>query len=347
MSYFSSIEDGSLEGLGCSSQCNCGHCKSGVSGLGERYEREEEAEPPVLTVRRATLPRQSTPLKPARRPEFGLGYYSHPGVARFAAVPAVPRLQPRCYRLELTVPNTGAELEEAVRRWISTCVMSRTIGRTGVPVRRERELVDGNPSLRSIWDRILQYRKGQRVKILAAYNWGQFREESITFSTDALPPPPPPPSPAPTPARPPTQLPNLPTPRPYTGATMGPGPADTTPEAERVCFDISCEAFEYLRNNWGITPSEKTVRNAIKKEELFLRRTRFRSEYARILPQALIFQSIDNWGEEFQKATMSLNQQVDRMARERIFKLLFERDPTFSHGGRITVNDAVNSNYAR
>lgn len=35
MSYFSNIEDRSLEGPGCGSQCNCGPCKSGVSGLGD------------------------------------------------------------------------------------------------------------------------------------------------------------------------------------------------------------------------------------------------------------------------------------------------------------------------
>ena len=47
------------------------------------------------------------------------------------AVLAPPRLHPRCYSLVVTVPATYAALEEAVRRWISTCVMSRTQARPG------------------------------------------------------------------------------------------------------------------------------------------------------------------------------------------------------------------------
>jgi hypothetical protein len=38
---------------------------------------------------------------------------------------APPRLHPRCRSLLLTVPATYAAFEEAVRGWISTCVMSR------------------------------------------------------------------------------------------------------------------------------------------------------------------------------------------------------------------------------
>lgn len=112
--------------------------------------------------------------------------------------PAPPRLQARCYSLVLTVPNTYDAVEEAVRRWISTCVMSRTETRQGVPIRRERVLVNGNPTLRSTWDRVLQHLKGRRVKIDADYVWGTDREESIKFSTTASPPPPPP---VPPPAR--------------------------------------------------------------------------------------------------------------------------------------------------
>jgi hypothetical protein len=118
--------------------------------------------------------------------------------------PTPPRLRPRCYSLTLTTPATYDALEEAVRRWISACVMSRTETRPGVPIRRERELVTGNPTLRRIWDQALQYMKGKRVKINADYIWGKNREESIKFSTTASPPPPPPPPlrpPAPAKAR--------------------------------------------------------------------------------------------------------------------------------------------------
>jgi hypothetical protein len=108
-----------------------------------------------------------------------------------------PRLQPRCYSLTLTVPNTYDELEAAVGRWISTCVMSRTEVRPGVPIHRERELVNGNATLKGIWDRVLQYLKGKSVKIDADYVWGIDREEAIKFSTTASPPPPPPPPPPP------------------------------------------------------------------------------------------------------------------------------------------------------
>jgi hypothetical protein len=113
------------------------------------------------------------------------------------AAPTPPRLQPRCYSLTLTAPSTYAALEEAVRRWISSCVMSRTEIRPGVPIRRERELVTGNPTLRRTWDQALQYMKGKRVKIDADYVWGTDREEAIKFSTTASPPPPPLPPPAP------------------------------------------------------------------------------------------------------------------------------------------------------
>src|SRR5262245_33087444 len=102
---------------------------------------------------------------------------------------APPRMHPRCRSLTLVVPPTYPELEEEVRRWVSTCVSSRTEVRPGVPIRRERELVTGNASLRDIWERILRHRTGQRVEIIAEYVWGPYREEAIKFSTTATPPP--------------------------------------------------------------------------------------------------------------------------------------------------------------
>lgn len=208
MSYFSSMEDGaSLDGLGCGPACNCGPCKSGLSGLSEWYEKEEER-PAATRVRPPQRSSSAEPLNGWNGPRLLQGYYGSPSDGLFAEASAPPRLHPRCGSLDLTVPNTYAALEEAVRRWISTCVMSRTEVRPGVPIRQERELVNGNPSLRGIWDRILQQLKGKRVKIVAAYTWGPHHVQSITFSTTASPPPPPPtprpPAPVRVPCPPPT-----------------------------------------------------------------------------------------------------------------------------------------------
>ena len=52
MSYFSNNEEQSFGSwLGCGKGCSCGPCRSGLSGFGERYEREEEEEelpPPAV-----------------------------------------------------------------------------------------------------------------------------------------------------------------------------------------------------------------------------------------------------------------------------------------------------------
>jgi hypothetical protein len=104
-----------------------------------------------------------------------------------------PRMHPRCPKKEFTAPQTYEELESIVRRWISTCVMSRTKVR-GVPVRREQVLVNGNPTLKKIWDDVLQYYKGRKVVIMAQYVWLRGGVEKIVFSTP-MPPPPPQPKP--------------------------------------------------------------------------------------------------------------------------------------------------------
>ena len=84
MSYFSSNEEHSLESwLGCGSGCNCGPCRSGMSGFGERYELEEDDEPgtaPAAGIRSASL-----------NGWYGaaLGYYGfHDGEAPVADAPA-------------------------------------------------------------------------------------------------------------------------------------------------------------------------------------------------------------------------------------------------------------------
>lgn len=45
MSYLSNIENGSLEAPGCGSECKCGPCKTGLSGLDELYVKEEDRGP--------------------------------------------------------------------------------------------------------------------------------------------------------------------------------------------------------------------------------------------------------------------------------------------------------------
>jgi len=94
---------------------------------------------------------------------------------------APPRMHPRCASLLLTVPSTYADLEQAVKKWIATCVTSRTkVG--GRPVHREQALVTQNPSLLTLWQKFLKGMPGQKIRINAKYNWGPNRVESIEFS---------------------------------------------------------------------------------------------------------------------------------------------------------------------
>ena len=96
---------------------------------------------------------------------------------------------PRCRNLVLRIPRTYPELEDAVRNWIATCVMSRTESR-GAPIHRERGLVNGNATLADIWARILRHRIGQEATIIPEYIGGPNRVESIRFTTNATPPAP-------------------------------------------------------------------------------------------------------------------------------------------------------------
>ncbi len=193
------------------------------------------------------------------------------------AVPTPPRLQPRCYSLMLTMPPSYAALEEEVRRWISTCVMSRTQVSPGVSIRRERPLVIGNPSLQDIWNRILQHRKGQRIEIKADYVWGPYREEAINFSTTALPPPPAPrpapPAPGPAPCPPLTCAPvgsiipsrhgfkfvnsfSLPIPLP--GLPFLPGLPSSIPASFGLCGGMATAALDYYLKCIPV-PSRTTI----------------------------------------------------------------------------------------
>lgn len=84
MSYFSNTDDQSLGSpLGCGSTCNCGPCKSGVSGLDEWYEKEEKDEhappkPPSPIQRPVRSTSQAGSLKGWDWSRVGLGYYDVP-----------------------------------------------------------------------------------------------------------------------------------------------------------------------------------------------------------------------------------------------------------------------------
>lgn len=155
------------------------------------------------------------------------------------------------------------------------------------------------------------------------------------------------PPPAPTPKPAPTPLPAPRRQRPQ--ATISAAPEDRRPREERTCFGISCTAFEHLRRaiRRELTPSEQSVRRAIQMEIEFLRRTEFRDQYRRMAPEVLLYQPIDSWGPELQKRTALLNQQVEQRARERIFRFLYEQDPTFRLGGERGLRRMINSRYAR
>lgn len=109
------------------------------------------------------------------------------------------RLVPRCRGFDLVVPTTYEAFEDSVKRWIATCVSSRTLVR-GVPVRREVSLVEGNQTLMALWQRVSP---GSPITIVPAYFWSEGRVERIEFSLKAAPqvqPPSPPPAPPPTPS---------------------------------------------------------------------------------------------------------------------------------------------------
>jgi hypothetical protein len=88
-----------------------------------------------------------------------------------------PAMATRCGSLALTVPTSYAELEAKVKRWISTCVLSRTNA-----AHREVALVTNNASLQDLWNKVFKNAPGQQFKLLAEYVWGPNRVESIRFS---------------------------------------------------------------------------------------------------------------------------------------------------------------------
>lgn len=64
MTYLSNIEYGSFaEDLGCGPECKCGPCKADLSGLGERYEKEQERQPRPTSAQPGQSPPQSNPAQ--------------------------------------------------------------------------------------------------------------------------------------------------------------------------------------------------------------------------------------------------------------------------------------------
>ncbi len=61
-----------------------------------------------------------------------------------------PQLADRCYERVIVMSDDLVDVEEQVKEWIATCVMSRTIV-NGKPIRREVGLVEDNPSLVTLW----------------------------------------------------------------------------------------------------------------------------------------------------------------------------------------------------
>jgi hypothetical protein len=102
----------------------------------------------------------------------------------------------KCQRHELMIPTHYEQFLKDVRRWISTCVASRTKTARGVPIEREHELVDSNSSLRSVWGVVQRFAgTGELITVRAKYmltgNTDEnIRVKEIVFSTDFLPPPP-------------------------------------------------------------------------------------------------------------------------------------------------------------
>jgi hypothetical protein len=112
------------------------------------------------------------------------------GIANRGLIPRKPVLVERCHRRQIKVPGSYAEFERLVRKWISSCVLSRTKKRDGEPFRREEELVAStNASVPDVWSRIAHL-TGETVTIEATYDWVLFGRRwgvgGITFTTDVL-----------------------------------------------------------------------------------------------------------------------------------------------------------------
>lgn len=83
-----------------------------------------------------------------------------------------PQLSMRCRRREISVPKSFPEFITQVKKWIATCVLSRTKKPDGDAYKREDELVDNNGTLYAVWNRI-KHLGGVNMKVFAKYYWEQ------------------------------------------------------------------------------------------------------------------------------------------------------------------------------
>lgn len=85
----------------------------------------------------------------------------------------LPGVAAKCRSRVLTLPGTWKEYLETVKKWVSTCVTSRTTQR-GVPMRREKELLRDPETKLSLFDTWIEYRmrggrRGRRVELHADF----------------------------------------------------------------------------------------------------------------------------------------------------------------------------------
>ena len=92
-----------------------------------------------------------------------------------------PQLVARCYSRQMTVPAGYEAFEAEVRdQWIATCVTSRTDN-----LHFERRLVNGNPSLRRVWDAVHTLPLGSPITLNAAYTFdANGVTQAIEFSSN-------------------------------------------------------------------------------------------------------------------------------------------------------------------
>ena len=136
---------------------------------------------------------------------------------------------------------------------------------------------------------------------------------------------------------------------PTIGPADGPMPA---PSPDAACGNLSCAAFDYYRDSIGhfrggvyiVTADEQIIREMVRLESAFLRRTEFASEYTLLHLEAL-GEGIEGPMYE-QNHRIVLDGRVRHRARLRVFQFLIDHDPTFSLGGTMTAADYANSDLA-
>ena len=92
-----------------------------------------------------------------------------------------PQLARRCYSRQMTVPGSYDAFEAEVRdQWIATCVTSRTDD-----LHFERRLVNGNSSLRRVWDEVRTTPADVPITLTAAYTFSDSGNvQAIEFTSN-------------------------------------------------------------------------------------------------------------------------------------------------------------------